>query len=255
MKRLAIHFTSIAVLLIFFANQICFAGENSYSPTSVLNCGWSEGETAGTEIAHVTFGDKPEMSGMRAEIGDDPSDVTVKNYFGRQGWVITPNKGTSARYINIDIDDKIANSVTGGQSYAVSVEYYDEGRSSLTVLYDSMDYQSLTQKGVAEMTSSTPVNNKPVVGEREYLIFNNTCVWRDYQWFLPNPRFSNQLDGFDFRIGIYSDSMGYSRGGEVTIASIRLFRLDTKSRFSVGNDTEKHIGNIFFQGEDIELSV
>ena len=67
------------------------------------------------------------MVGMKAEIGDDSSEVTVKNYFGRQGWVITPNKGNNARYINVDVDDEIAHSISDGQSYAVAIEYYDEG--------------------------------------------------------------------------------------------------------------------------------
>ncbi len=46
----------------------------------------------------------------------------------------------------MDIDDSIAHSVTDGQSYAVAVEYYDEGRSSLTIEYDSMKYQPIIRQ-------------------------------------------------------------------------------------------------------------
>lgn len=243
-----------AILLTLCANNLCMAHENDYSPTSSLNQGWQQGITGGTEVARVIFGDNPEMVGMKAEIGDDPSETTVKNYFGRQGWVITPNKGNNARYINVDIDDDIVYAVNDGQSYAVAVEYYDEGRSSLTIEYDSMKYQPIIRKELGTVNASTPLNEETNVGEREYIIFNDTKVWRNYQWFLPNPRFANEMDGFDFRVGIYSPSMGYSRGGEVTISAIRLYRLDTVSRINITADTEKHIGNIFFQGEEIELS-
>ncbi len=254
MRRIGTLFLTITVIFTLCANNLCLAYENDYSPTSSLEQGWRQGIPEGVEAAHIIFGDKPEMVGMKAEIGDDSSEVTVKNYFGRQGWVITPNKGNNARYINVDVDDEIAHSISDGQSYAVAIEYYDEGRSSLSIEYDSMKYQPIIREEPGEMSTSAPLNDKTNVGEREYIIFNDTKVWRNYQWFLPNPRFANELDGFDFRVGIYSPSMGYSRGGEVTISAIRLYRLDTNSRVSITADTEKHLGNIFFQGEEIELS-
>ena len=241
MRRIGILFLTTAILFVFCTNNLCMAHENDYSPTSSLNQGWQQGIEGGIEVAHAIFGDKPELVGMTAEIGDDSSEITVKNYLGKQGWVITPNKGNNARYINVDIDDSIAHSVTDGQSYAVAVEYYDEGRSSLTIEYDSMKYQPIIRQEAGEMSANTPLNA-------------SVKVWRNYQWFLPNPRFANELDGYDFRVGIYSKSMGYSRGGEVTISAIRLYRLDTVSRINITADTEKHIGNIFFQGEEIELS-
>lgn len=254
MRRIGILFLTTAILFVFCTNNLCMAHENDYSPTSSLNQGWQQGIEGGIEVAHAIFGDKPEIVGMTAEIGDDSSEITVKNYLEKQGWVITPNKGNNARYINVDIDDSIAHSVTDGQSYAVAVEYYDEGRSSLTIEYDSMKYQPIIRQEAGEMNANTPLNASVNAGEREYIIFNDTKVWRNYQWFLPNPRFANELDGYDFRVGIYSKSMGYSRGGEVTISAIRLYRLDTVSRINITADTEKHIGNIFFQGEEIELS-
>ena len=213
MRRIGILFLTTAILFVFCTNNLCMAHENDYSPTSSLNQGWQQGIEGGIEVAHAIFGDKPELVGMTAEIGDDSSEITVKNYLGKQGWVITPNKGNNARYINVDIDDSIAHSVTDGQSYAVAVEYYDEGRSSLTIEYDSMKYQPIIRQEAGEMSANTPLNASVNAGEREYIIFNDTKVWRNYQWFLPNPRFANELDGYDFRVGIYSKSMGYSRGG------------------------------------------
>lgn len=239
----------------FSGNICCLASETEYAITSSLNGGWQNEEIGRTLVAVAQLGSSPVFSGMTAEVGDDPEAVSVSRLLGQEGWVITPNKGENARYINIDIDKSVAYDITDGQSYAVEVEYYDDNPlSSLACEYQKMDYQPLLKTESSGETSQPQLNTSPVVGEGEYLVFNGTGMWRTYTWFLPNPKFANGLDGFDLRIGIYSETMKYSRGGEVVISAVRIYRLDTKSRVEISHVTGESLGNIFFEGEEIELT-
>lgn len=76
MRRIGILFLTTAILFVFCTNNLCMAHENDYSPTSSLNQGWQQGIEGGIEVAHAIFGDKPELVGMTAEIGDDSSEIT-----------------------------------------------------------------------------------------------------------------------------------------------------------------------------------
>ncbi|MBP3360666.1 MAG: cellulase family glycosylhydrolase [Clostridia bacterium] len=244
-----------AVCLALPGSAVCLASETEYAITSSLNGGWHNDHIGRTLAAAGTFGSSPVFSGLTARVGDDPEAVSVSRLLGREGWVITPNKGEKARYINIDIDKSVAYNVTDGQSFAVEVDYYDDNAmSSLACEYHSMDYQPLVKTESSGETSQPQLNIDPAVGEGEYLVFNGTGMWKTYTWFLPNPKFADGLDDFDLRIGIYSDTMKYSRGGEVMISAVRIYRLDTKSRVEISHVTGENLGNIFFEGDEIELS-
>lgn len=241
--------------LLLSGNICCRASETEYAITSSLNGGWQNDDIGRTLAAAAQLGSSPVFSGLTAQVGDDPEAVSVSRLLGREGWVITPNKGEKARYINIDIDKSAAYNVTDGQSFAVEVDYYDDDElSSLACEYESMDYQSLVKTENSAETSQPKLNNDPVLREGEYLVFNGTGTWKTYTWFLPNPKFSDTLDGFDLRIGIYGETMKYSRGGEVVISAIRIYRLDTKSRVEISHVTGNNLGNIFFEGDEIELN-
>lgn len=231
------------------------ACERDYAPTSALCGGWNNDSIGRELIAYAKLGEKCEMSGMRACVGDDESAVTVSRALGREGYVLSPDKGNSARYINIDVDKSAAYKVEDGSSYAIEVDYYDnDDISSLAMEYASMDYQPLYQKEASGEVSQPSLNNPSKSKEGEYLIFGNTGVWKTYCWFMDNPTFADTLDGFDCRIGVYSDTMKFSRGAEAVISEIRIYKLDTASRIEITNSvSDEHLGNIFYDGEKIEV--
>lgn len=253
-KRIINMLIVLSIMVTYVSAVPANASETYYAPTSALNGGWKNDYVKKQLIAEAKLGSKPEMNGMTAQIGDDSAAVTVSRMMGREGWVLSPDLGESARFINADIDNKTAYNIADGSSYAVEVDYYDEGISSLTLEYPSMKYTPLIQAETAAEITQPALNNSVKTSEGEYLVFNNTGVWRSYTWFLDNPTFSDSLNGFDFRVGIYSGMMGYSRDGEVTISAIRVYRLETASRIKIENDTSEHFGNIFYDGEEIELS-
>ena len=99
------------------------ASETEYAITSSLNGGWQNTAVERKLIASAQFGKNPVMNGMTAEIGDDPSAVTVSRLLGREGWVLDPDLGESARFININIDNSVAYDCVDGTSYAVEIDY------------------------------------------------------------------------------------------------------------------------------------
>ena len=248
---------SIVLSLVFFIFPSCCvsADERDYSISSALNDGWSSDTASRSLVAAADLGEKPQMTGCRAVLGDDPSAVSISRAMGKDGWVLSPDKGNSAKYINIDVSRDAAYSVDDGTSYAVEIEYYDnDDISGIAMEYASKQYQKDYQQHPAGYYSQPVLNSPAVVKEGEYVILKNSGMWRTYTWFLDNPTFDDAMDGFDLRVGIYSDSMSFSRGAEVCISQIKIYKLSTASRVKIENAVpEDHIGNIYFKGEEIQI--
>ncbi|MDY3030805.1 MAG: cellulase family glycosylhydrolase [Clostridia bacterium] len=253
-KLLSSCMAAVLVLASTAVPMTASASETEYAITSSLNGGWQNTAVERKLIASAQFGKNPVMNGMTAEIGDDPSAVTVSRLLGREGWVLDPDLGESARFININIDNSVAYDCVDGASYAVEVDYYDKGISSLAFEYPSMDYTPIIHVDASGETSQPVLNKDVKTSEGEYLVFADTGVWRSYCWFMDNPTMADSLNGFDMRIGVYSDTMGYSRDAEVVISAVRVYRLSTASRVKITNNTSEHMGNIFYDGEEIELT-
>ena len=133
--------------------------------------------------------------------------------------------------------------------------YYDnDDISGIAMEYASKQYQKDYQQHPAGYYSQPVLNSPAAVKEGEYVILKNSGMWRTYTWFLDNPTFDDAMDGFDLRVGIYSDSMSFSRGAEVCISQIKIYKLSTASRVKTENAVpEDHIGNIYFKGEEIQI--
>ena len=63
----------------------------------------------------------------------------------------------------------------------------------------------------------------------------------------------NQLNGYGFRIGVYSDTMGFAKGGEIYIKSMKVTRLDTKNNVGIKFLSES-MGHIFYTDENININ-
>lgn len=256
MLKKVISFSIIISSVIFaLPVQNVSADERNYSISSTLNDGWTSDAISRTLIAAADLGENLKMTGCTAAVGDDASAITVSRALGNDGWVLSPDKGESAKYININVDEDAAYSIDDGTSYAVEIEYYDnDDISGIAMEYASKQYQKDYQQHPAGYYSQPALNSPAVIKEGEYVILKNSGMWRTYTWFLDNPTFDNSLDGFDLRVGIYSDSMSFSRGSEVVISGIKIYRLSTASRVQIENVTLKdHIGNIYFKGEEIQI--
>lgn len=233
-----------------------YAVETEYAHTSRLKGGWQNESIERTLIAYAKFGEKCEMYKMTAQMGDDTSSE-VSRALGKEGWTLDPDKGESARYININVDKDTAYLVEDGTSYAVEVDYFDNDElSSLSMEYSAMDYQPLYHQDASGEYAQPTLNKEVKTKEGEYLVFGGTGLWQTYCWFLDNPTFADTLGGFDMRVGVYSDTMKYSRGSKAVISEIRVYRLETASRIEIKNSpSDEHLGNIFYDGEDIEFAV
>lgn len=245
--------TVISIIVSVISVPVVNASENKYAITSGLKDGWTNGYIGRELVLDAKLGTDFCVTGGTVEIGDDKSAVTVSRILGREGIVLSPDLGTSARYLNVNVDNKIVRDVRDGTSFAVEIDYYDKGKSSMTVEYPCMDYVALEGERKAAEFSQPKLNKDVKTAEEEYLVFSDTGVWKTYTWFLDNPTMNDSLGGFDLRTGIYSNSMGYTRDGEVVVSGIRVYKLKTASRIKIESDTSEHFGNIFYKGQPIEL--
>ena len=254
-KKLILFSVLISSVFSSFPVSQVSAVERNYSISSTLNDGWSNDSISRKLVASVDLVENSEMVGCTATLGDDPSAIVVSRALGKDGWVLSPDKGDSAKYININVDEDVVYSIDDGTSFAVELEYYDnDDISSIAMEYSSKEYQKDYQQHPASDYSQPVLNQSAVIKEGEYLVFKNSGMWRTYTWFLDNPTFDNSLNGYDLRVGIHSDSMLFSRGAEVVISGIKIYKLSTASRVKIENATLKdHYGNIYYKGEEIQI--
>lgn len=178
---------------------------------------------------YLLFGKNPKFINAKAFMGDDPT-VHIDYRNNIDGWLCIPALEKSARYINIDIDDRLFYDVRDGENFEVTVEYFDEGNGSFTMLYSST-----TEK------------------ETNYVEFKGSNTWKKHTFILQDAAFKNTIDGkADIRLAIWSNTMKYSFT-DVLFRSVTVRKLDTKSVFTINPSTEK-LGNVFFAGEPIQFT-
>jgi hypothetical protein len=207
----------------------------------------------GNVIAYMEFGENPKSYGLTAAVGD--VNVPVVSYAGGKScWELNPSSGTANRYLYIDIDDSVAYNLTDGTNVEVIVEYYDNKLTSLTLEYGKYDQPVSMYSHYISGTGTSRTANV-ITTELEILDFQNTGTWKKHTWLLPRAALKNTLNNnsADFRIGIHSALMGYSRGNAL-IRSVEVRLPGTKDAFDISVTSSK-LGNIFFTNDTMEFDV
>jgi len=199
---------------LFLSKLFLFKGDGSIEPLTK--------SMIYTKSPSALFKNSADTDGMnvRMNSGAVPNVVT---YNGHEGWLVDPED----KYILVDLDDDMIRNITDGRSAVVEVEYYDSGMGTFDIEYDGY-------KSTHSYTKSVELEN-------------NTKKWKKAEFFLPNPMFSNRLDGSDLRISLYNRHSGSSTH-PIAFKSIKVRLLDTKSIYKINISTEKQ-GNIFFTDE------
>ncbi len=200
-------------------------------------------------IGYAVFGENPQFYNMNAHIGEKRK-VTVMSQSGKEAWALDPSSGTDSRYIYVDVDDDVLFGCDDGSNFYVTVEYYDEGiLSSLGMEYAVFEQPNLNYTMIPYGESETKVRTK----ECDWHVFGDTRTWKKHTWLIQAASMDNSLGGADLRFGVYSPTMGVSRGGKVLVHSVEIRRADnTKSQISIENNI-KTMGNIFFEGDTVDL--
>lgn len=199
-------------------------------------------------LGYAVFGEDPQFYHMDAYVGEKRK-ITVMSQDGKEGWTLDPSSGTDARYIYVNLDDKVLYGNDDGSNFYVTVEYYDEGISSLGMEYAVYEQPNLNYTMIPYGESETKVRTK----ECDWHVFGDTRTWKKHTWLIQAASMDSSLDGADLRFGVYSPTMGVSRGGKVLVHSVEVRRADhTKSQINIENDI-KTMGNIFFEGDTVDL--
>ncbi|MBQ6848102.1 MAG: hypothetical protein IJO62_04230 [Clostridia bacterium] len=196
--------------------------------------------------AFIVFSKNPRAKNMSYICGDsNPEYVTSDGLEGiyikpctpvkktpDSKWYILPKSETDYTMIYMDVSPEFLNKNDKGESIEIKVTYMDNGYGNFVVCYDGID-------GIESHTETVDLHN--------------TNTWLTYTFKVEKPYFDKRLDGHDLKLGLYSTYMGNSLEG-VLIHSISLEKTDTYSPFDVSSVKSGNIGNIFYDGENIELS-
>lgn len=199
-------------------------------------------------LAEVVFSNNLVAKGASVFVGDGDTPARVFEY-GQEAWKLDPASGTSNRYIYVDIDDRIAHNLTDGRNILVEVEYYDGENGSLALEYPKFEWKNIT---ISKPNTPDQINVTNAT-ELELLDTYNTQQWKTYTWTLERAWLNNSLNGADFRIGIYSPALSYSKA-PMLIRSLKVRDSATNSRMNI-NVKSENFGHIFYTGDIMKFDV
>ena len=151
--------------------------------------------------------------------------------------------GGNPEYINVDVDDNYMYNVPNFTPVEVTVEYFDDEQGKFNLTYNT--HNPDVGKYIA--------NNDRYGGAALIVNLTGTKEWKSYTFYLEDAKFANELSaGTDFRIGIWSPTMG-STNGAVVFGSISVKKAKLKNIFKYSGMTSDKVGNIFTNTDKIEL--
>ena len=201
-------------------------------------------------LAYAVFGENPETKGMKVWMGDKNEPTTIMES-GKSAWRLDPGAGTASRYIYIDLDDNLIDFKSDGRNYEITVEYFDKGIGSLVMEYQNLDLDKKNSNYHPRLYNTKPKTTE--ISETSILDCMGANTWKTHTWLLQHPSFQDEVNNADFRVGIYSAIMDYSRE-DVYIASVIVKELDSRSQIGV-EVTSDNLGHIFFTGETMEFDI
>ncbi|MBO4898377.1 MAG: hypothetical protein J5590_08790 [Clostridia bacterium] len=217
---------SIAILTAFMltasVNIMSFAEENSeeYYPKVTLGANVKE------EGLHIITSFTPTIKG------------------GREGLMSGEKAGGgNPEYINVDVDDDYMYDAPNFTAVEVTVEYFDDENGKFNLTYNTNNPE--VGKFIAD--------NDRYGGSTLIVNLTGTQEWLTHTFYLEDARFANMLSaGTDFRVGIWSPSMG-STNGAVTFGSISVKKVPIRDIFKYNGLTSDKLGNIFTNTDEIKV--
>lgn len=151
--------------------------------------------------------------------------------------------GGNPEYINVDVDDNYLYDAPIFTGVEVSVEYFDDEKGRFNLSYDTHNPEA--NKYIA--------NNDRYGGSTLIVNLTGTKQWLTHTFYLEDARFANRLsNGTDFRVGIWSPSMG-STNGAIVFGSISVKKVPVREIFKYNGMTSDKLGNIFSNTDEIKL--
>ncbi|WZL79745.1 FN3 associated domain-containing protein [Eubacteriales bacterium mix99] len=156
--------------------------------------------------------------------GDIGGDHFLRTTLGGKPCWVSKVEDKSALFINCNIGDGFVSDEAVG--YDITVEYFDQGRGSFVVQYA---YDNAYVCPPARL--------------------GDTGEWKTHTFHLNDVQFDNELNGADFRIGVWGGNMGLS-SEDVAFASVAVRKSPLSVQFVSKGDKP---GNIFYNDEPFDL--
>ena len=151
--------------------------------------------------------------------------------------------GGNPEYINVDVDDNYMFDVPLFTAVEVNVEYFDGEKGKFNLTYDTHNPE--VDKFIA--------NNDRFGGSTLVVNLTGTNEWLTHTFYLEDARFANRLSaGTDFRVGIWSPTMG-STNGAVVFGSISVKKVPMREVLKYNGLTSEKLGNIFSNTDEIRV--
>lgn len=141
------------------------------------------------------------------------------------------DKENDSIFLYFDVDDTFIKG--GSNEVEVEVEYYDDTIGTFGIGYDD--------EGVGATAGTEGVQLK------------GSGQWLKAVLTIPDAEFKNELNGADFRIGLYTPRMGYVGDNDVSIRSVKV-RKPVQNPVNLKVISSK-LGNIFTQSEQLILNL
>lgn len=151
--------------------------------------------------------------------------------------------GGNPEYISVDVDDNYMYNVPEFTAVEIAVDYFDGETGKFNLSYNTHNPEE--GKFIA--------NNDRYGGSTIIVYLTGTNEWKTHTFYLEDARFANMLSaGTDFRIGIWSPSMGSSNGA-VIFGSISVKKVPIRDVLKYNGMTSEKLGNIFTNTDEIKL--
>ena len=151
--------------------------------------------------------------------------------------------GGNPEYISVDVDDNYMYDVPIFTAVEITVEYFDDEKGKFNLTYNTHNPEE--GKYIA--------NNDRYGGSTLIVNLTGTNQWLTHTFYLEDAKFANELNGnTDFRIGIWSPTMG-STNGPVVFGSISVKKVPVREVFNYGGLKSEKLGNIFSKTDEIKL--
>ncbi len=194
--------------------------------------------------ASMVVGEKgPETVNMSLVSNSTAIQGQIVERDGRYGQLTTISSNRC--YYLINVDDKLLYDLPPNTPMEVTVEYFDEGKGSFELDYDSTEpvtYDMAT--ATSQLWKATPVVN-----------LTDTKTWKSFTYHLEDMKLSNRCTGgTDIRLGVKGLILSRGSEADVIFGSVTVRRADyiNPIRVEVGSD---ELGSIFDKDDDIAVSL
>lgn len=214
-KRLVSCF--ISIMLVISAADITFAAEKDNTTVIYLN------------DASALY-DKQAVQNVKMGL---QSAVTLTNRKGIKCWQLKSANRMNA-FVNVNLSDEFAGSVSDGTYFEIEVEYFDEGKGVFCLEYDSQ---------------------KSTDCETDAVYLANTMQWKTHVFQVDDAYFADRHwnNTSDFSITVRSDKLSYSMGN-VCVSKITVTKFPKLKPVQCVNVKSGETGNIFGNSDSKEFS-